>query len=533
MVNPIGGPSPVGDNVADPGQAAGQSYNTGVTDLQNGDYASAYTNLLAASQDKVFSSQNPQVFYYMGLSAEYSGASGLTPDAKECFKTYLQQPSTDPSLVASAKGQICMVDAQTALNSNDYETALKDYQQAGVDDPSLVTQLAGTIGQIKGQIDINKANAAQTANDVAGMLKWYQQAALDDPSMAPQLASTITKLTSQNQFNTDWPAIQNQINDAYTASSGNLMEGGGPQAAIDILQGVLDKYPEVKTYYPNIYLTMAQFAFQGSYVDQAKQYFADFAPTMASPDLDAQTLESAKYLGTQLYGNKLANWPNYVANLLGHTFGGDANLWNNFLINPLTGYMPQSEPKMFGGKRFNTEKAYNLDYGSDPLGHVNEQLHDVKEQLAGTSDPEGKAALEGMKGQLEQQIKQIQAAKNSPGTRIGSDGKELAPDDVKSSFRSFQNGEHYSKTISTNEDVKTPTGEVAEKGDVSGAGGPGFWGIGQTLAEYKTQEDEIGTINYQASGGQGLDAWSAQGSGSSAVMRPCSARRDPARYIQF
>ena len=49
MVNPVAGPNSVGDNIPKLGSSPADDYNNGVTDLQNGQYANAYTNLAAAA----------------------------------------------------------------------------------------------------------------------------------------------------------------------------------------------------------------------------------------------------------------------------------------------------------------------------------------------------------------------------------------------------------------------------------------------------------------------------------------------------
>lgn len=535
MVNPIGGPSPTGDNNPLLGATAGDDYNTGVQDLQNGDYTGAYNNLLAASQDKVFSKQNPQVFYYMGLSAEYSGASGLTPDAKECFKNYLQQPNTDPSLVASAKGQICMVDAQTALNNNDYETALKNYEQAGVDDPSLVPQLAKTVGQIKGQIDINKANAAQAANDTAGMLKWYQQAAIDDPDMGPQLAPTIQQLQGQIQWNNEQPAINDLTNQAQNVMYPPYQEQSDPRAAIAILQSAIAQYPDIEQNDPSIYYTMAQYAWSAGDVDQAREYFGKFAPSISSIPVQGNEdfLKSVANFSEQLGGGTnavMSNWATYGANVLGKSkytdWLGGTNWFQNNVLSAAQGIMPsggdhQTLDKIFKDSQLKPlKRSLSIHGDSDQMAALDEQETQLKADRSQTNDPKKRGEIDSQLETIQQQRTDFELAQRDRKSvkSVQSDADKATGTETT---RSYGAGMHWTSTEETKNASHAAQEHVGKgEGSADDPSGPGFWNLGTTLARAQATYKTFGTVNnvVLASGGKGISNYQISASGGANAL---------------
>lgn len=528
MVNPIGGTNPVSENQYNPSQQTLTDYNTAITDFNSQNYGGSYASFKdLVTNDKIFPTQHPEVYYYLGLAAQYSNPP--EPDAKQFLQDFLNMPNADPSMISSAKGQIDLIDGQTALQNNDYDGALAAYEKAGVDDPSLVPQLASTIGQIKGQVDINNANEAQQNNDIAGMLKWYQQAGVDDPSMAPQLASTIAQLQGQQQWNNEQPAINDLMNQAQNVMYPPNGEQGHPEQAIAILQSALDQYPDIAQNQPSIYFTMAQYAWSGAHTNQASDYFSKFEPSISQIPVQGNEsyLASVAYFKTQLDGNPVANWATFGANWLSHHTGISSEWWQNNVLGAAQGVMFNTDgmnninAKMrFGKHAFINHTAIHGD--SDEIATLDKQKKEFEDDLAEEQDSEKKNELKGQIAQIDAEKKQVEAAGNAGGKDVPVSDPIHTERTATRSRTSLFDRKITSQTADSKDKVDA-TGKVIAKGEGAGEdpSGPGFWGLGTTLQQAQAVYKSFGNVNavlVQSDPNAGLKDYTIQASGGFNVL---------------
>lgn len=564
MVNPVGGTNPVSENNYDPSQKTLTDYNTAISDLNAnppnypGAYA-AFKDIL--DHDKIFPTQHPEIYYYAGLAAEYSGDPSAMGNAKLYLQEYLKVPKPDPDMLKSAKGQIDMIDGQDAMNSNDYPAALAAFQKACVDDPSLSSGLQSTIGQIKGQIDIQNADAAQQQGDLAGMIKWYEQAAQDCPSMAPELASTITQLKAEQSENQAVNALMSQAqnnpdpnqaietlqsiyaqypdtvknvpsiaimiaqNQAHLVMNPPNGAQGHPEEAIAILQAVCNEHPNtVMQQFPSMYYTMAQYAWGSGHVEQAKAYFAKFEPTISSIPVQGneQFLAAVAYFNQQLNGanSKMANWATYAADWLGQHTPVKTEWWLNNVLGAAQGVMFNTD----GMNHINAKSRFgkhafiyhqHQQGSSNELESLKEQLRNVNKALANERDPQ---KLEALRGQVSQLTEEIKSVKNAQDKGF----ENLTPENqtARTETRSYQNGINRKTTIQTadSEDTKDAAGNVTAKGEgaIDDPSGPGFWGLGTTLQQAQACYKTFGTVNttlVQSNPDAGLADYTVQASG--------------------
>ncbi|MES2504066.1 MAG: hypothetical protein V4534_04225 [Myxococcota bacterium] len=440
-----------------------------------------------------------------------------------------------------------------------YESALASYQSAGKLDPALVpglkstiTQLQNYIPQLKGQVDLDKADAAQKKNDVEGMLQWYTQAAKDDPALAPQLQSTIDQLRGQVDFQKNqWPQIVAALKEAQNLSQ--PQEGGvapDPAAAVDTLQGILTRFPDLSKYQdlsivyapmaqdqasmamyppdqtqgnpsraiqilqdavdahpsilqqdPSIYYRMAQYAWASGNINQAQQLFGEFAPYQAAYEQAYQdTAGPAQFRQELSYSANavMSNFQTYAANWISDHIGGSSNWWQNNVLSGLSGIMFNTDgmneinAKYRGGKHpalYHTK----IEGSSNAVKQLDEQIESLQQQRSRESDPK---KIEDIDGQLQHAMLErgqaLEARKQDVRVSepLTADGKA----NPHEAWRSSRDGMDIKRDTFTGDapDIKNDSGETIGKGQgaAEDPSGPGFWGLGATLqqasAHYKS-----------------------------------------------
>jgi len=519
MVNPVGGPNAVSDNQYDPRKATIADYSAAIQDFNKQDYKGSYANFKSVLKiDKVFAQQHPEVYYYLGLAAEYSGHT----DAKGYLQTFCKLKTAKPEMIKSAKSQIDLMDGQAAMRARDYPAAIKSYESAIKLEPRLKSALSKTIMQLKGQIFIAKANAAYKKNDTEGMLKNYEAAAKADPAMAPRLAGTITQLQASKKWQSEQPEVNKVMKEAqdaaYTQADGTP---GHPEKAITMLQGLLAKYPDVKKNMPSIYYTMSNYAWMDANTDQARSFFDKFEPHVSSIPVkgNEQFLAGVAYFKSQISGSlhDLTNWQTYAANWLGEHTPISSNFWNQNVLSGFAGIMPSGGYYKGGGKH-PALWSYKKEGDTDAIGQVNDQIKDLRDSKAGKS-PEERQNIDSQIDGLQKQKSRIENA--------GPDYKEdqtYAKDAAAKTERAKRGGFHMARTVRTGDDKNLSDDEraaAAAKGEVHGEGegaaadpsGPGYWNLGTTLKNATATYKTFGEISqskpmYLQKGGTGMAAHS-------------------------
>ncbi|MBH1988793.1 MAG: tetratricopeptide repeat protein [Myxococcaceae bacterium] len=514
--------------------------------------------------DKIFPDQHPEIYYYAGLAAEYSGDIAAFKDAKKYLQGYVNRPNPDPKMLISAKGQLDMIDGQEALNGHHYQEALSAFQKAGVDDPSLSPGLQSTIQQIKGQIDVEHADQAQQQGDLVSMIHWYEQAERDCPEMASQLDPVIAQLKdeqeenetidrSMNQAqNESDPQVANQILERIYAQYPDAHENvpliavmiasnqanevmsppngaqGDPVEAMQILENMIQEHPNtVNEQCPYLYYTMAQYAMQSGHLEQAKRFFSEFEPFISQYTGNASFMGQIAYMNQQLNGSnaKLSNWANYMADWLGQKTGIHANWWLNNVINSAQGVLLNTDgmDHLNAGARFGKHPLFyhkHVQGMGDEKATVQERLNHIRSALVNVSDPEERARLQLEQSSLENEIHQIEQSRN------GQWRSERSPDAAKQEKRS-QAGffRDIKTTIQNREDegVKNDRGDVIAKGEgaLDDPSAPGFWGLGTTLQQAQASYQNLGMVDAVLSdskSNEGLRDYTMTASGGTHVL---------------
>ncbi len=556
MVNPVGGASAVAGNQPNPNQQAAEDFNQAAGLLNKGEYAGAYElfSQILDSKNTDFIKQNPSIYYYTGLAADYSSHP---EQAIKNFNTYIKLPNADATLVKSAKVQIDLMAASAAMSAKDpdYAGALASYQDAIKLDPSLHKDLQSTVSQLQGQIDLDNANQAQQQNDVTGMLKWYSQAALDDPELKSQLAPTINQLQGQLNFqNNIYPQVNAKIQEAYslnqpspgqvpdTAGAIRVLQGilteypnlsdycdpsmiyaplaqfeaqavanppvvdgnqfeGHPEEAVQILQSALQEHPGILQQDPSVYYRMAQYAWAAGHIDQARGFMQSFAPYQSQYQQAFQDPTGPSEFAQQLSGSKSAvmeNFQTYAANwIANHIHAGSSEWWQNNILGALGGVMPHVDGinayHSFGKRPLIYQRKTTAE--SDALRRIESERSRLYKERAHLDNPQNLAHNQAQLDALEQEESEIKAAR---------EGKFTPATDAESR----SSGKNFFDTHTVTKTTDSPSSEEEERAlQAKGLGSendpmaPNYWGMGQTLdmaaATYKTVGEVSAANPYQ------------------------------------
>lgn len=513
MVNPVGGVGPVLENQYDPSQAGLAHYQAAINFFNEQNYLAAYQDFLGASLDRVLVSRNPEILYYLGLSAEYSGDPEIGATARQFLEAYIQLPGANPETVNSAQAQIALLDAQTAQENNDLPGMLAAYEKAVALEPSLAPQLAGTIAQIKAQISLQHAEEAQQKNDIKAMLRYYRQAAAEDPTLAPQLQETIHQLEKQER----WMEIQPEV-DRFMQRSQDAMyppDGvkGDPEKAIEILEEAIQEYPEIKENMPSIYYTMAQYAWTAADVDAARKYFALFEPSISQIPVEGneQFLAAvALFKNSNLEGNPLANFTTYGANWLGHHLPFSPETWKDNVLSAAHGVMVGHLRGPSGAKSYwESNQHTHADTGA--LEKLETERKKLLKQRDSTKNPQKRLKLHEALNRNARQLERTQEAARAGGKTINP----TAMDKMRGDHAKYSKQGKF-HVVKTNVSVNRGT---PQEGGGSQGHGPGYWGLGETLqregASYKT----FGKVNeVLAEGGEGIKKYQISATGHTSFL---------------
>ncbi len=410
------------------------------------------------------------------LSPEQQSAlSGILAPAKQPGDTKDLNPAHIADHVAPQSPQPSDESASSALlqtaseayKKNDYDGAFKNYQAALKADPTLserwptIYYQLGVCSEYAKDAALNKG-----AND------FYQQY-LKSPNPDPKTAQWVQK---ESQWLTNKPQADKLIQGAQNQM---YQEQDAPKA-FSILKDTLAKFPELAQRQPDIYYTLATYAYSSANLSEAKKYL-DLAKTAMKEqlkqdpgskyaqyymgqisDLMHQVTDPAADLSTALasiLGNKLGGrkaWQelfsggsNFWLNQ-GRKFSYTKNYWESKQIaahyDSKTGYT--GLVRMDTGmqkQEFDALSAQHNDAktkvlaAEEKLQKLNEKLQKTADQIAKTSDAAKLEKLEKQSTELKQQISEaINQARSL--AKIS----EVAEKNVEEFKKSFA-GESYGK----------------------------------------------------------------------------------------
>lgn len=541
MVNPVSGASGLSGNQYTPGQIQAQiDLNNAQTALQNQDYPGALKAYEDAQKsDPTLASQlAPAISQLKGQIDLDQGQAALNqqpPDYETCLKCYQQAIIDDPDLssqvqpyIIQLKGQIDLDKANTAQQNNDMPGMLKWYQQAAQDDPELAPELQGPIQQLQGQISFQNNDWPQIQNSLqeAQTLFYGTQGtgqAPNQPGAVALLQGLLTQYPNLDQY-TDpsviyAPLAQYQASMAMSPPDGTQ---GSPEQAIAILQNAILNHPGVLDQDPSIYYRMAQFAWAGSHIGQAQALFNQFAPYQAQYEQSFQDTTGPQAFAQQLSGNVnavMSNFQTYAANWIANHTHTSSEFWQNNVLSSLTSIMPA------GGYLRNAGKHpfiyhHEVHAESDAIGSLENQLKELRHAEATEHDPKKLKDIREQMNQVKQQKEDVDRARKGEKVDVNQPkidkleeqrAKETDPAKQKKLDKQIEQEKHHSEVRNkrfgldtlTNthtadaEDEKDEEGKVIGKGRgaAQDPGAPGYWGLGQTLAQAQAVYKSFGNIS--------------------------------------
>ncbi|MDA0712480.1 MAG: hypothetical protein O2897_00630, partial [bacterium] len=293
----------------------------------------------ALQQDPTLASSWPDIYYNMGVAAEYSNDPALLLKAQENFEKYLKTDGVDAKtkawidneLKTGIPSQIALQKAGADYDKKDYDAAFKEYQNALKADPTLSERWPTILYQLGSSAEDAKDTAT---NKLAGdYYKQYLKVPNNDDKQ------TIDWVTKEIVY----LGQKDSLDAAVEKASDEMNKESEPDSAEKILKQAIEQNPEAAKRQPDVYFTVASYAYAATDISTANDYL-DLAESAMNEILKQDP--SSKYATEELdmihdlQKQTKDPWTNLTksfASLLGDKLGGRA-FWAAFMSGVSTGW---------------------------------------------------------------------------------------------------------------------------------------------------------------------------------------------------
>lgn len=389
------------DISSSPGFAALTSADQAFKDAK---YSDAYKLFAQAlTQDPALGTNWPDIYYNMGVAAEYSDDASLLLKAQENYQKYLKTDGVDAKtrawieneLTVGIPSQIGLQKAGDAYSKNDYDTAFKEYQNVLQANPSLADRWPTILYQLGTSAEYAKDEATnKLAQDY--FTKYLKVPNNDD-------TKTIEWVIKESLYLTQKVSL-----DAAVKKASDIMnKESEPDKAEKILKAAIEQNPEAAKRQPDIYYTLASYAYAASDISTANHYL-DLAESGMNDILkqDSTSKYAAQYLQmiNDLKNQTKDPWTNLTksfASYLGDKAGGRqiwatllagaSNVWinNGQLYNDGKTYWSSSQLAVHGDgdhgvsyvKTDGLKQKQEFDHINDLLTQTTKNADDAKKDL--------------------------------------------------------------------------------------------------------------------------------------------------------